>query len=102
MESQAAIVSGMHSAAVCVPVRSSNLQEAELVRRCQNTSDKIKELIKDKDVALTTDGWTSLVTVSYVTATAHWINDDWEMLNNVLKTKELKVSHTAENVGKCF
>ena len=39
-------------------------------------------------------GWTSLATASYVTATTHLINDDWEML----KTKELKESHTAENV----
>lgn len=73
-----------------------------IVEVYNSTSNKIKESIKDKDVALTTDGWTSLATVSYVTATAHWINDDWEMLNNVLKTKELKVSHTAENVGDCI
>ena len=53
-------------------------------------------------MALTTDGWTSLATASYVTATAHWISDDWEMHNNVLRTKELKVSHTAENVGECI
>ena len=34
--------------------------------------------------------------------TAHWINDDWEMHNNVLKTKEFKESHTAENIGECI
>ncbi|KAM4584791.1 E3 SUMO-protein ligase ZBED1-like [Odontesthes bonariensis] len=39
---------------------------------------------------------------SYVTATAHWINDDWEIINSVLQTKELKVSHTAENVSQCL
>lgn len=73
-----------------------------IVEVYNSTSDKIKESIKDKVVALTTDGWTSIATVSYVTATAHWINDEWEMLNNVLKTKALKVSHTAENVGECI
>lgn len=73
-----------------------------IVEVYNSTSDKIKESVKDKDVALTTDGWTSIATASYVTATAHWINDDREMLNNVLKTKELKVSHTAENVGECI
>lgn len=73
-----------------------------IVEVYNSTSDKIKESIKGKDVALTTDGWTSIATASYVTVTAHWINDDWEMLNNVLKTKELKVSHTAENVGECI
>ena len=73
-----------------------------IVELYNSTSDTIKKSIKDKDVALTTDGWTSLATASYVTATAHWINDDWEMHNNVLRTKEFKVSHTAENVGECI
>ncbi|CAK6978991.1 zinc finger BED domain-containing protein 1-like [Scomber scombrus] len=43
-----------------------------------STSDNIKELLKDQDVALTKDGWTYLATASYVTATAHWISGDWE------------------------
>ncbi|QQP42004.1 Uncharacterized protein FKW44_016539, partial [Caligus rogercresseyi] len=43
-----------------------------------------------------------LTTASYVTATAHGINDDWEIINSVLQTKELKVSHTAENLSQCL
>ncbi|XP_054458167.1 E3 SUMO-protein ligase ZBED1-like [Anoplopoma fimbria] len=72
---------------------------ADLYKR---TVDQLKLSLQGKDVALTTDGWTSLSTASYVTATAHWINEDWEILNSVLQTKELKVSHTAENVGQCL
>ena len=71
---------------------------ADLYKR---TVDQLKLSLQGKDVALTTDEWTSLSTASYVTATAHWINEDWEILNSVLQTKELKVSHTAENVGQC-
>ncbi|CAK6980157.1 hypothetical protein D5F01_LYC10977 [Scomber scombrus] len=63
-----------------------------------STSDNIRELLKDQYVALTTDGWTSLATASYVTATAHWISGDWEMHDYVLKTKYLMESHTAEHV----
>ncbi|KAK0147398.1 putative AC9 transposase [Merluccius polli] len=84
----------------CVPSRGT--VKSRIVGVYNSTLDKIKESIKDKDVALTTDGWTSLATASYVTVTAHWISDDWEMLNKVLKTKELKESHTAENVGQCI
>lgn len=68
----------------------------------KSTSQNIKEKLKDKDVALTSDGWTSLATASYVTLTAHWISDDREMHSYVLKTKELKESHTAEHVGECI
>ena len=67
-----------------------------------STSDKIKELLKDQDVALTTDGWTSLATASYVTATVHCISGDWEIHDFVLKTKELTESHTAEHIGECI
>lgn len=59
----------------------------------------IKELLKDQHVALTTGGWTSLVTASYVTATAQWVSGDWEMYDYVLKTKELRESHIAEHAG---
>ena len=64
--------------------------EQSQIELYNSTSDKIKKSIKDKDVALSTDGWTSLATASYVTATAHWINDDLEMYNNVLRTKSLR------------
>ena len=44
---------------------------ADLYKR---TVDQLKLSLQGKDVALTTDEWTSLSTASYVTATAHWIN----------------------------
>ncbi|KAE8287441.1 Zinc finger BED domain-containing protein 1 [Larimichthys crocea] len=56
--------------------------------------------IKNKAVALTTDGWTSLANDAFVTVTAHVITEDWEMKDFVLKTGELRESHTAENVSK--
>ncbi|KAK7176491.1 hypothetical protein R3I93_000658 [Phoxinus phoxinus] len=59
-------------------------------------------MISGKKIALTTDGWTSLATEAYVTVTAHFIDDDWELKDVILKTAEAQKSHTAENVTECI
>lgn len=50
-------------------------------------------------VALTSDGWTSRATQSYLTVTAHYITVDWEMKSNVLQTRLLD-SHTTDDLAK--
>ncbi|XP_059901376.1 uncharacterized protein LOC132452670 [Gadus macrocephalus] len=53
-------------------------------------------------LGLTTDGWSSLATESYVTVTAHFIDEDWERRNVFLDTSELQTAHTAANVSTCI
>ena len=48
-------------------------------------------------VALTTDHWTSHALDSYLGVTAHFINQDWELVARVLTTKEVRERHTAVN-----
>ncbi|XP_041830825.1 E3 SUMO-protein ligase ZBED1-like [Melanotaenia boesemani] len=60
----------------------------------------VKECLKNADcVALTTDGWTSRATQSYITITAHVINEKWESKSFVLQTRELSESHTGVNIA---
>ena len=49
-------------------------------------------------VACTTDGWTSIVTESYITLSCHFIDHDWNMQSICLQTKHYPESHTAENL----
>lgn len=58
------------------------------------------QLQSSKYVALTTDGWTSKATQSYVTVTAHCVDANWELKSFVLQTRALNDSHTAENLAK--
>ena len=61
---------------------------------------KILEELNDvTDVAITTDGWTSLATESYVTVTIHYITKDWQGKSAILNTSELDESHSAENIA---
>ena len=71
-----------------------------IVKLYDATASTVKTTIKDKAVALTTDGWTSLANDAFVTVTAHVITENWEMKDYVLKTGELRESHTAENASK--
>ncbi len=65
----------------------------------QVKADVKLQLSKASSVALTTDGWTSRATESYVTITSTHISDDWQMHNYVLQTRELPLSHTGENIA---
>ncbi|CAI5689139.1 unnamed protein product [Oreochromis niloticus] len=50
-------------------------------------------------VALTSDGWTSRATPSYLTVTAHYIDPEWQMKNCVLQTR-LVESHATDDLAK--
>ena len=65
--------------------------------------ETVTKVLNDIDsaqhVSLTTDGWTSRATQSYITVTAHYINDQWEMKSATLQTRPLFESHTAANLA---
>ena len=44
-------------------------------------------------VAVTCDSWTSVATESYLTVTAHYFNDDWDIVSHVLQTRAVFESH---------
>ena len=50
-------------------------------------------------VAITTDGWTSRATESYVTIKSCHISEEWCLKNYVLQTRSLPVSHTGINIA---
>ena len=50
-------------------------------------------------IALTTDGWTSRATESYITITSHYINDTWEMESTVLQTLPIYEAHTSGHLS---
>uniref|UniRef100_A0A8C9Z4Z2 BED-type domain-containing protein n=1 Tax=Sander lucioperca TaxID=283035 RepID=A0A8C9Z4Z2_SANLU len=83
-------------------VRSRATITDRVVKLYDTTSDNIRQMISGKKIALTTDGWTSLATEAYVTVTAHFIDNDWELKDVILKMAEVQKSHTAENVAECI
>lgn len=74
----------------------------QITKLYDTTKDGIRGMLRGEKLGLTTDGWSSLATESYVTVTAHFIDEDWEMRNVVLDTSELQTAHTAANVSTCI
>ncbi len=60
----------------------------------------VKDLSNAKFIALTTDGWTSRVTQSFMTITAHDITDNWVNKNPVLLTRAVYESHTSDHLSE--
>ncbi|XP_071358378.1 E3 SUMO-protein ligase ZBED1-like, partial [Trachinotus anak] len=59
-------------------------------------------LAKATRTALTCDAWTSRATQAYVTFTAHYITDAWQLESRVLQTRAMHESHTAVNMNELF
>ncbi|KAL3871016.1 hypothetical protein ACJMK2_039184 [Sinanodonta woodiana] len=65
-----------------------------------HTRQEVQNTISEADsVAITTDGWTSGATESYITITAHLIDKEWCMKSFVLQTRPCHESHTGKNIG---
>ena len=75
------------------------IQENVMTPMYEETKVLIKnELKKQVNIGLTTDAWTSLTQQSYITVTAHIINEAMEFKSYVLDTTEITNRHTSENL----
>ena len=74
-----------------------------LMQVLQGSYDDIKEKLKAELneipwLCMTSDFWTSTSVDSYLGITAHFITKEWKFRSCVLQTRELKASHTGENI----
>ena len=73
-----------------------------LAKRHHRAKEEMKCILREQataGVALTTDGWTSCATQSFVTHTVHFLNPEWVLRSGVLETVRFKGRHTAENLA---
>lgn len=68
----------------------------------RETKLKVGEAVANARVALTCDHWTSRATESYATFTAHYITEEWQLQSQVLQTRVMHESHTAQNIHATF
>ena len=60
---------------------------------------KLQSRLSDAQyISLTTDGWSSRNSESYITTTAHWLDGTWSLQSAVLRTTQLQQSHTSDNL----
>ena len=56
--------------------------------------------VNTSGVAFTTDLWTSTALHGYITVTAHYITDEWEMKTAMLATRRVEERHTGRTLGR--
>lgn len=70
-------------------------------QRYEAVKEKMRGILQCRAdfVAITADIWTSVATDSYLTVTAHYLNEEWEMKSAISGTLPLLESHTANNLA---
>ena len=52
--------------------------------------EKLREALKGRKVCLTTDTWTSIQNLNYMSLTCHFIDDDWNLHMRILNFCQVK------------
>ncbi|GJX35782.1 zinc finger BED domain-containing protein RICESLEEPER 2-like protein [Tanacetum coccineum] len=65
----------------------------------QEEKIKLKHLLKNQTVCLTTDTWTSVQNYNYMCLTAHWIDEKWNLKKKILNFCQI-ANHKGVTIGK--
>ncbi|KAJ8349324.1 hypothetical protein SKAU_G00244540 [Synaphobranchus kaupii] len=83
-----------------IPTRA-HMTDIAVPKMYKEVKQNVKTSLSSAErVALTCDGWTSRATESYVTITAHYVSDEWQLVSHVLQTREMHESHTGRNLAE--
>lgn len=66
------------------------------------TSELTQKLSSAKSIAITTDIWTSVAKLPFITLTAHYLNTEWDLEGDVLKTMPLPGQHTFVQISNAI
>ncbi|XP_023896650.1 zinc finger BED domain-containing protein RICESLEEPER 2-like [Quercus suber] len=61
--------------------------------------EKLRGALKGRRVCLTTDTWTSIQNLNYMSLTGHFIDDDWNLHNRILNFCQVE-DHREETIGR--
>lgn len=70
-----------------------------------NMYSVVKETVKSKlqsaeRLGITSDTWTSVATQSYISVTAHYIDEEWNLISNVFQTTEVATDHRSVSLAE--
>jgi len=71
----------------------------------QEEKEKLKKLVKNQHICITSDTWTSLQNLTYMVVTAHWIDDEWNLQKKILnffQTPDHKGETIAKGIEACL
>jgi hypothetical protein len=61
--------------------------------------ERLKRALKGQRLCLTTDTWTSIQNINYISLTAHWIDNEWNLHKRILNFYQVS-NHMGEIIGQ--
>lgn len=82
------------------PLVSKDTVRADVLRAAQEEKAKLQGLLTSltSKISITTDCWTSGNSIPFCAVTAHWVDSDWKQRDMLIAFRELRGSHTGENL----
>ena len=60
--------------------------------------EKLKKVLKEERISITTDTWTSIQNINYMCITAHWVDSDWKLQKRIISFCQI-TDHKGETIG---
>jgi hypothetical protein len=87
-----------------IQIPTANTIKSQLIKCYEDDKEKIKSILSNLPgkISFTTDCWTSPSTKSFMSITAHYINEEWELKHILLDFIEMYDQHTGQNLKNTF
>ncbi|CAB5374274.1 unnamed protein product [Rhizophagus irregularis] len=94
----------VHSLHPSAKIPSADTIKNKIMTYYEEDKVKMKALLKDLPgkVSFTMDCWTSPLTKSFLSITAHFINKEWNLQNIIIDFIQTQDSHTGSNIKDAF
>ena len=78
--------------------------KTHIMKLYEDDKEKVKNILKtiSGKISFTTDCWTSPSSKSFMSITAHFIDNDWNLKHLLLDFIEINDSHTGQNLKNAF
>jgi hypothetical protein len=63
--------------------------------------ERLRTALRGQRLCLTTDTWTSIENINYMSLTAHWIDNEWNLHKRILNFCQVS-NHMGETIGLVF
>ena len=84
-----------------VMVSRKRLSEEVIPNMYQSVKENVKTKLQSAErVGITSDTWTSLATESLRSVTAHFIDEEWNLVSYVLQTTEVETDHRSASLAE--
>lgn len=60
---------------------------------------KLKSVIRDQRVSITTDTWSFIQNINYTVITAHFMDSDWKLRKRIIEFTKIN-SHERDEIGR--